>query len=97
MACWITFFAAGARRNSSRSVLYSRLADIGFLRVDGITALLGYMYGNTPYYIRATVFVRARQSVDTVRRRKASSRRNPTEKMKRRLIPLTKTRAYTIF
>jgi hypothetical protein len=52
MTCWITF--DGARRNSSLWVLYSRLGDVGFLRVDGIIALLDCMCGNTPYFIRVT-------------------------------------------
>src|SRR5208282_3732501 len=41
MACWITFFADGARRNSSRWDLYSRLGDTGFLRADGMIAFPG--------------------------------------------------------
>jgi hypothetical protein len=40
MACWITFFADGARRNSSRSDLHSRLGDAGFFRADGVINLL---------------------------------------------------------
>jgi hypothetical protein len=48
MACWITFFADGARRNSSRWVLYSRLADAGFLRAEGMISLLKALYGNSP-------------------------------------------------
>ena len=40
IACWITFFADGARRNSSRWDLYSRLGDTGFLRADGMITLL---------------------------------------------------------
>ena len=47
-------FFDGARRNSSLWVLYSRLGDVGFLRVDGIIALLDCMCGNTPYFIRVT-------------------------------------------
>jgi hypothetical protein len=39
MACWITFFAEGARRNSSRWDLYSRLGDAGFLCADGMISL----------------------------------------------------------
>src|SRR5258708_37909360 len=52
MACWITFFADGARRNSSRWVLYSRFGDAGFLRADGMVALLGCLYGNSPCMTR---------------------------------------------
>jgi hypothetical protein len=40
IACWITFFADGARRNSSRWDLNSRLGDTGCLRADGMMALL---------------------------------------------------------
>src|SRR5665213_3017420 len=47
MACWITFFADGARRNSSLSVLYSRLGDASFLGVDGMMTLFRFMYGKT--------------------------------------------------
>src|SRR5258705_9994133 len=48
MACWITFFADGARRNSSRCVLYSRFGDAGFLCADGMTILLRDLYGKPP-------------------------------------------------
>jgi hypothetical protein len=54
IACWISFFADGARRNSSRWDLYSRLGDADFLRVDGMITLLNNMYGNSPYLVRAT-------------------------------------------
>src|SRR4051812_935429 len=54
MACWITFFADGARRNSSRSVLYSRLGDAGFLCADGMITLLRGLYGNSPCLARVT-------------------------------------------
>ena len=52
IACWISFFADGARRNSSRWDLYSRLCDADFLRVDGVITLLKIMYGNSPYLTR---------------------------------------------
>src|SRR5437899_404880 len=48
MACWITFFADGARRNSSRCVLYSRFGDPGFLCADGMIILLRDLYGKPP-------------------------------------------------
>ena len=35
----MTFFAEGAKRNSSRWDLYSRLGDLGFLRADGMLFL----------------------------------------------------------
>jgi hypothetical protein len=52
IACWITFFADGASRNSSRWDLYSRLGADGFLRADGMVSLLGCMYGISPYLAR---------------------------------------------
>jgi hypothetical protein len=54
IACWITFFADGAMRNSSRSDLYSRFGDAGLLRADAMISLLGHMYGIYPYLTRAT-------------------------------------------
>ena len=54
MACWITFFAEGARRNSSRWDLYSRLGDAGFLCADGMITLQSILYGNSPCLARAT-------------------------------------------
>src|SRR5208282_2624232 len=53
MACWITFFAYGARRNSSRWDLYSRLGDTGFFRADVMIILLEGLYGNSPCLTRA--------------------------------------------
>jgi hypothetical protein len=50
IACWINFFADGARRNSSRWDLYSRLGNAALLRADGMIILLKKgMYGNSPY------------------------------------------------
>ena len=48
IACWITFFADGARRSSSRWVLYSRFGDAGFLCADGMIILLRDLYGKPP-------------------------------------------------
>ena len=61
IACWITFFADGARRNSSRWDLYSRLGDTGFLRADGMIASPESLYGNSPYLtrVRLTFFLDA--------------------------------------
>lgn len=47
-------FADGARPNSSRWDLYSRLSNAGFLRANGMTTLLSFLRGNAPYFIRAT-------------------------------------------
>src|SRR5262245_34850162 len=44
----MTLLAEGARRNSSRADLYSRVGDFGFLRTDGIVRLLAAKYGVTP-------------------------------------------------
>src|SRR5215475_11259341 len=43
----MTFLAEGASLNSSRCVLYSRLGEAGFLRVDGMI-LLKPLYGILP-------------------------------------------------
>src|SRR5947209_1757054 len=48
----MTFLAEGARRNSSRCVLYSRLGEAGFRRVDGIWLLLTLLYGILPCMAR---------------------------------------------
>src|ERR1700719_1089973 len=60
MACWITFFAEGASRNSSRCVLYSRFGAVCFFlgvegmfqSVEGLGARFRYLYGNSPCLAR---------------------------------------------
>jgi hypothetical protein len=53
MACRITFFAEGAKRNSSRWDLYSRLGDADFLCAEGMITLRIVLYGNSPCLARA--------------------------------------------
>ena len=56
MACWITFFADGDRRNSSRCDLYSRVSNAGFFRADRMINSLKSMYGNSPCLPIAAVY-----------------------------------------